>query len=154
MRTQTVILSFALLALLVAYLPSGEAVTCADDPTDVDCVDCTLAANVDDPECVAEEEEDTTTEDTTVEVTTVADDDSTDDDDVDYPFIGCRRRWGRGRGRGGRFRRGGRGRRGGLFGFGRRGRRGARRGLFGFGRRIFGRRGGFGGRRGGRRGRF
>lgn len=41
----------------MAYLPVGGAVTCVEEPNNVDCVDCTAEINIDDAECIAEYED-------------------------------------------------------------------------------------------------
>ncbi|EDW03006.1 GH10732 [Drosophila grimshawi] len=69
MRAHSIILSCAFLAIVIVNLPTGAAVTCAEEPEDPDCVDCTDELNADDPECLAiddgdddDDEEPTTTE--------------------------------------------------------------------------------------------
>ncbi|EDW63505.2 uncharacterized protein Dvir_GJ15355 [Drosophila virilis] len=78
MTNQTIILSCALLAILVAYLPLGEAVTCAADPTDANCVDCTLTANANNADCLSTVADTTTVAaTTTVSATTIVADSTT-----------------------------------------------------------------------------
>ncbi|KAL7739941.1 hypothetical protein ACLKA6_013129 [Drosophila palustris] len=69
MKSMSVFLSCALLAILIAQLPTGDAVTCAVEPDNEDCVDCTDPINAEDAECLAEEEEEATT---TTEAATLA----------------------------------------------------------------------------------
>ncbi|EDW63506.1 uncharacterized protein [Drosophila virilis] len=57
MSSSLIILGCAFLAILMAHLPVGEAVTCAEEPNNIDCVDCTAEINIDDAECIAEYED-------------------------------------------------------------------------------------------------
>ncbi|KAM8715316.1 hypothetical protein ACLKA7_002381 [Drosophila subpalustris] len=52
MRSNIILLSCALLALLIANLPMGEAVSCNLDPDNADCTDCNLAANAGNVDCM------------------------------------------------------------------------------------------------------
>ncbi|KAH8262949.1 hypothetical protein KR044_002545 [Drosophila immigrans] len=61
MQSKTILLCCTLLAILIVHLPCGGAVTCAVDPDNEDCVDCTDPLNAEDAECIDEEEEETTT---------------------------------------------------------------------------------------------
>ncbi|EDX04457.1 GD22304 [Drosophila simulans] len=52
MRKSLLIVGSLLVTIFLAHLPVGLAVSCADDPTDTACVDCTDAANAAEADCV------------------------------------------------------------------------------------------------------
>uniref|UniRef100_A0A6P4EQX9 Uncharacterized protein LOC108044528 n=1 Tax=Drosophila rhopaloa TaxID=1041015 RepID=A0A6P4EQX9_DRORH len=51
MSKSILIVGTLLVTIFIGHLPVGQAVTCADDPDDAACIDCTAEANVDNAEC-------------------------------------------------------------------------------------------------------
>lgn len=51
MRKSLLIVGSLLVTIFLAQLPVGLAVSCADDPTDTACIDCTYTANAAEADC-------------------------------------------------------------------------------------------------------
>lgn len=64
-------LSCALLIIFTAYCPISEAVSCTQEPNNVNCVDCTRPENAANADCTTTEVATTTQSSTTTESTTV-----------------------------------------------------------------------------------